>query len=92
MSLVMSNEKLNSVTVARGHLEQEDELSHGECVAFPSVVLSSRPPSITSPGSTPWRRTQHSDSHMWRESHKVSPFYVGKVLLLLQFPICFKLF
>lgn len=34
MCLVMSNEKLNSVTVARGHLEQEDELSHGECVAF----------------------------------------------------------
>lgn len=34
MSLAMSNEKLNSVTVARGHLDQEDELTHGECVPF----------------------------------------------------------
>lgn len=64
----------------------------GSAWPFPSVVLSSRPPSITSPGSTPWTRTQHSDSYMQRESHKVSPFYVGKMLLFLQFPIHFTFF
>lgn len=34
MSLAMNNEKLNSVTVAKGYLEQEDKLSHRECMAF----------------------------------------------------------
>lgn len=30
----MNNERLKSVTVVQGHCEQEDKLSHGECVAF----------------------------------------------------------
>lgn len=59
MSLAMNNEKLNSVTVARGHLEQEDKLSHGQCMAF--FLLSCFPQGLpASPALAPLHSEEHS--------------------------------